>query len=150
MPESEFATRQSPEWSCRVDNATEIDLSSSEFGPFAWRLAYQRSFDGRQSQSVGQDALAIRASQTRFAFALCDGVSNSFFGEIAANILTEALVDWLWSNDDGAPDAEAIHQRLESHLLEIAKRAQSLVDQADPRRAIVMARASAGRDLADA
>jgi hypothetical protein len=130
MPDEVAPRGHSAPTSRRVDNTTETELSSSASGPFAWRLAYQRSLDGRLAQSVGQDALSLRVSGDRFVFALCDGVSNSFYGDIAAGVLSEALVDWLWTKDPRLQDELALQSDLEGHLREVARRAQTLVDQA--------------------
>jgi hypothetical protein len=112
-----------------LDNETETELSTRTLGPFNWRCVYQRSYDGRHSESVGQDAAAWHTSDRSFEFAVCDGVSNSFYGEIAARFMADALVTWLGSLENEAPDASALREGLAIRLRDEAPRAQLLVER---------------------
>ncbi len=67
------------------------------FDHYTVRYGYARSSDSRRSNTKSQDYLAFRADATQVAFVVCDGVGQSFFGDIAARIVGENLVDWLWS-----------------------------------------------------
>jgi len=62
---------------------------------FSYRLAYARAADTQADDSVGQDYLSISEQETTFVFVLCDGVSQSFYGDLAAKYLGDALLDWL-------------------------------------------------------
>lgn len=62
---------------------------------FAYRYAYARSSDCRAEDEVGQDYLIFGKTEDTFFFALCDGVSQSFFGDVAARVLGEGLLGWL-------------------------------------------------------
>jgi hypothetical protein len=68
---------------------------------YSYRYAYARSADSRAADETGQDYLTFSEGATWFAFALCDGVSQSFFGDLAARILGDSLLRWL----EGAPTA---------------------------------------------
>jgi hypothetical protein len=57
--------------------------------------AYHRSADAMTFDDPGQDFLIINEKPNTILFALCDGVSQSFFGDLAARILGNALIDWL-------------------------------------------------------
>jgi len=62
------------------------------------RLAHLRSADSAASGiQPGQDYIALSASPSgdRAAFVICDGVSESYFGELAARWLGLRLVEWL-------------------------------------------------------
>jgi hypothetical protein len=74
----------------------ELPVQTGRNAGFAWRYAYARSSDSREAGDPGQDYLLFRYDDTRLVFALCDGVSQSFFGEIAAYFLGNKLVRWLW------------------------------------------------------
>jgi len=76
----------------------ETPVTARQHANFGYRYAYARSADSRAHDDVGQDFLALRADERVLAFALCDGVSQSFFGDLAARILGEALVQWFWEN----------------------------------------------------
>lgn len=82
-------------------------------GPhFTYRYAYSRSLESREFGDPGQDYLVIREDQKQIAFSLCDGVGQSFRGDLAATLLGDALVDWLWNE---LPSTQA---RVENDLTE--------------------------------
>ncbi len=85
-------------------------------GAFTWRYAYIRSADTRAVNDLGQDRLVIRCDATAFAFAVCDGVSQSFFGDLAARILADGLIDWLWESLADSRDATSIEATMAKHL----------------------------------
>jgi hypothetical protein len=64
--------------------------------PVALTYVYTRSSDTRQANSMGQDFIAFQWDAARIAFAICDGVSQSFYGELAARFLGMRLVGALW------------------------------------------------------
>lgn len=69
-------------------------------GPtYAYRVAYSRAAETARAGDLGQDFLAVRESGHSIAFVVCDGVSQSFFGDLAARHLGRALLDWLASFD---------------------------------------------------
>src|SRR5690349_24469105 len=57
---------------------------------------YNRSIDSIQANTIGQDYVVFRYGPTDLTFAVCDGVGQSFMGDLAARLLGDALVDWLW------------------------------------------------------
>jgi len=63
------------------------------------RYAYARSSESMQAQGEGQDYLCFKHNDQRLVFVVCDGVGSSFCGNLAARILGENLMDWLWSLD---------------------------------------------------
>lgn len=85
-------------------------------GAFTWRYAYVRSADTRAADDLGQDRLVVRCDATAFAFAVCDGVSQSFFGDLAARILADGLIDWLWESLADSRDAASIEVTMARHL----------------------------------
>jgi hypothetical protein len=106
-------------------------------GAFSWRWTYRRSADSQRSGAVGQDFLTFRHTADRFVFALCDGVGQSFFGEIAAQVVGSSLVDWLWSAlprdaDDDDADGEtaggALRGGLTGHLADLTETGTRIVD----------------------
>lgn len=62
----------------------------------AFTYVYARSFDTQKADALGQDFIAYRYDRSRIAFAVCDGVSQSFYGDLAARFLGTRLVQWLW------------------------------------------------------
>jgi len=78
----------------RQDTETPLTTLATPFG--ALRYLYARSGDSMESDTVGQDYIAFRNDAARVTFAVCDGVGQSFIGELAARILGDGLVEWLW------------------------------------------------------
>jgi serine/threonine protein phosphatase PrpC len=65
-------------------------------GNVAFTYVYARSFDTQKANALGQDFIAYCYDHIRIAFAVCDGVSQSFYGDLAARFLGTHLVQWLW------------------------------------------------------
>lgn len=63
------------------------------------RYAYSRSNDSMASWLEGQDYLCFQHNDQRLVLAICDGVGSSFCGQLAARILGDSLLEWLWSVD---------------------------------------------------
>jgi hypothetical protein len=68
---------------------------------------YYRAHDCRVEGCEGQDFLALRHSGGEVCFALCDGVGQSFCGQLAARFLGTGLLDWLWTLADVSDAEEA-------------------------------------------
>jgi hypothetical protein len=64
-------------------------------GDITYRYVYGRSADCRQYNDTGQDYITFNQVPGGLIFALCDGVSQSFMGDLAARILGDALIEWL-------------------------------------------------------
>lgn len=60
---------------------------------------YDRSRDSKRGNTPGQDFIAYHCAEQYIAFAVCDGVSQSFYGDLAARFLGERLVNWLAALD---------------------------------------------------
>jgi hypothetical protein len=95
--------------------------------PGYWcRYAYARSADSRAVDDRGQDCLVLQATEQRFLFALCDGVSQSFVGDLAARLLADALLTWLAQVPLAAETAQ-LQQDLSDRLAALVDEAQPLV-----------------------
>jgi hypothetical protein len=68
-----------------------------------------RSQEALEADLPNEDFLGFRYDERRLAFALCDGVGQSFHSELAARFLGMRLVDWLWSLPDGPAQAADQH-----------------------------------------
>ncbi len=88
----------------RIDQARETPVTARQRACFGYRYAYARSADSRASDDPGQDYLVLREDGVRLAFALCDGVGQSFYGDLAARLLGDALVDYLWEKHPANPE----------------------------------------------
>nr|WP_238333011.1 hypothetical protein [Brevibacillus laterosporus] len=84
---------------------------------FVWRYAYARASETQNVREKGQDYLTFARNEKSFLFALCDGVSLSYCGELAAKILGDSLLDWLASDViDQEEQKEFLLQHLNRHL----------------------------------
>lgn len=63
--------------------------------PFFFRFGLDRSRDSQKSDQPGQDCISVQWTATRLSATLCDGVSQSFFGELAAAELSNKLSQFL-------------------------------------------------------
>jgi len=94
----------------------DLPVQAASVGPFRIRFLYARSADSREAGQPGQDYLAFRSDGHRLAFALCDGVGQSFYGDLAARFLGDALVEWLWALPEPVSEPEAFRRELAAHL----------------------------------
>jgi len=76
---------------------------------------YARSGDSVASDTVGQDYVTFRYGPRDLVFAVCDGVGQSFMGDLAARIVGDGLVDWLWEAERPA-DPEAFSEAVSAAL----------------------------------
>src|SRR4051812_46807553 len=83
-----------------VSQDLETPLQETIHDGLRLRYAYTRSAECQAIGVSGEDYFSIRVDLTRYAFALCDGVSLSFFGGVAAKLLGDELVGWLWNDGD--------------------------------------------------
>ena len=109
-----------------LSQESETPVTAQQRQAFGYRYAYSRSADSRVHQDQGEDYLAIHENGQRLVFALCDGVSQSFYGNLAARLLGEALVYWLWK---GSPANEETFQKdLEAFLDSLVEPASKQVE----------------------
>lgn len=96
---------------------------------FCYQVAYARSADSRRSGEPGQDYVAVSEDGQRLAFALCDGVGQSFMGEFASRLLGDELIRWL--HDQASPDttAEVLAAQLKQALDELTVVASRQLEQ---------------------
>lgn len=71
---------------------------------FSYCLAYARATETQTTDSLGQDYLTLCEDGETFTFVLCDGVSQSFYGDLAAKYLGDALLTWLRDLPDALED----------------------------------------------
>lgn len=117
----------------KVSQDCESPLQRGRDGPFVYWHAYSRSADSRASGDAGQDYLTFQANEETFVFALCDGVSQSFYGDLAARLLGDTLVTWLASDPAGGSTAESFALELADRLRALTVDGTGLVyDQALP------------------
>ncbi|MFN8611520.1 MAG: protein phosphatase 2C domain-containing protein [Vulcanimicrobiota bacterium] len=93
-----------------------------------WRYAFARAAETRAANDVGQDCVVLSKGQDGLSFCVTDGVSQSFFGDLAAAALADDLVDWLAGlNPEGAPQDlhQSLTERLNKLCLEVTQEVQA-------------------------
>ena len=118
----------------QIDQASECDVTEVTEGPFSLRYAYARSKDSQINNENGQDYITWRDNSEKLVFALCDGVSKSFFCEIGAKLLGNMLVSWLWEcefDENYSPDYEP--QQLKDYLNSQVPYARKIIEHVDLR-----------------
>jgi hypothetical protein len=74
----------------------ETGVQNIRHGYFHIRYLSARSEEAKAAGDASQDYVVFQDDGERLVFAVCDGVSQSYFGNIAAQFLGDHLVDWLW------------------------------------------------------
>ncbi|MCC6904951.1 MAG: protein phosphatase 2C domain-containing protein [Anaerolineae bacterium] len=89
------------------------------------RYAYSRSSDSMASQIEGQDYLCFQHNDQKLDFEVCDGVGSSFCGNLAARILGDNLLEWLWLQDvPRMGSGNALAEATTAYLNKLQKQAQ--------------------------
>lgn len=83
-----------------------------------WRVAFARAAETKANGEVGQDCVVIAPAAEGFSFCVTDGVSQSFFGDLAAAALADGLVQWLSDLEPGAGES-SLRASLESRLRQL-------------------------------
>lgn len=91
------------------------------------RCGYARAQESKQLGDKGQDYLSLYFGNDKVVFAVCDGVSQSFFGDIAARYLGDLLVEWFTGIPEGATP-EFMQWAMGKGLQEATAPAGGLVD----------------------
>jgi hypothetical protein len=115
------------EQAIRAPQDRESPVRAGVGGGFAWRYAYARAADSIAMDDRGQDYLTLRWADGVVAFSLCDGVSLSFYGDLAARLLGDELVRWLWDHLPPDADAGAIRAALMADLIALTAPATEAV-----------------------
>ena len=77
-----------------LSQANDTYLRALNSDQFSIRYASVRSVDSKEHSQPGQDFLGFQLDDEVLAFALCDGVGQSFFGDFASSYLGERLLEW--------------------------------------------------------
>lgn len=94
------------------DQLRETPLHQRNLGNVTMKALYARSRDSQLLSQAGQDYFKVmygrsRSGRPKIAFALCDGVGNSFMGQLGARLLGDALCKLLWSDVSFMPPSSA-------------------------------------------
>jgi hypothetical protein len=110
-----------------IDQDRESACEWMEHARYRFRYAFARAPETRIAGDSSQDYLELAWDETGLAFALCDGVSESFFGGFAARLLGRSLINWLLNPSHALTDPQQVSMRLAAVLASLVDEAKSLV-----------------------
>lgn len=90
-------------------------------GPFSLRYASVRSSDSKESGQPGQDYVSFSVRDEKLTFIVCDGVSQSFYGDFAARYLGDHVISWLYDKMPHTLDAEFLSEHLSQYLNDLSR-----------------------------
>ncbi|MBN1123261.1 MAG: protein phosphatase 2C domain-containing protein [Anaerolineae bacterium] len=111
----------------RQDTETRLTTRKTSFGSALY--LYVRSNDSVDAATIGQDYLAFHHDEHNLVFAVCDGVGQSFMGDLAARIVGDGLNDWLWNLDKKPEDAEAFSEMVTQALNDMTSTSAKMVEE---------------------
>lgn len=92
------------------------------------RYTFARSSESQRLEVAGQDYLTLRHSDERVAFVLCDGVGQSYHGNLAAAFVGEHLLNWLWVEMvEIKTDERILRNALATYLNELTPEASTFI-----------------------
>jgi len=94
---------------------------------YAFRFAADRSKDSIINNQPGQDYLAFSDAYNHLCFVVCDGVGQSFFGDLGSRIIGEELLSWLEGLVQNSYATIEFEESLSTYLLSIQARAREQV-----------------------
>ncbi len=104
----------------RLPQDRETALTTHQTAVGTALVLYSRSNDSIDADVVGQDYLVFKHGPGDLTFAVCDGVGQSFMGDLAASLLGDAMIEWLWTIERPA-DAEAFRVQVTGYLNALIK-----------------------------
>ena len=112
----------------RVRQIEDRPLREIQKDRLYWRYLFYRSAESFANLEPSQDYLTYQYNDDSFVFAVCDGVGQSFFGDLASRLLGEVLSGWLCSPDFEASVSEAdVRTRLGELLRQVTQQATAEV-----------------------
>ncbi len=100
----------------QLPQTAESPVHQEQIEGWSFRCAYARSADTRAENETGQDYLIFRADANAAVFVVCDGVSQSFVGDLAARFLGNALSGWLLDSLPGGMDVGVMGGAISTYL----------------------------------
>jgi len=107
----------------------ETHIATISTPAYRVRYAFARSAESRAADEKGQDSLCFQYNDEQVIFALCDGVSMSFMGDIAAAFLSKELVRWLSGLNVIELDELSFQQQLIEHLAQLVEPGSEIVNE---------------------
>ncbi|GMK42104.1 hypothetical protein PCCS19_51630 [Paenibacillus sp. CCS19] len=113
----------------QIDQRVET-FDSMQCGMFHVQYAYARSAESRAADESGQDYVAFIERGDSLSFCICDGVGQSYYGDLAARLAGDELARWLsqLKTSDELVSSE-LSRRLMTFMSELCAPASKAVEQ---------------------
>lgn len=108
------------------DRDTRVEVFSAK--PYSLRYASVRSSDSKETNQNGQDYISVFIEGKRLAFSVCDGVSQSFYGDLASSYLGQRLIMWLLERMPHTLDEAALAKQLTDYLNDASRHAANVIN----------------------
>lgn len=110
------------------DQREESRIVTDPCGPYRIRHVYARSRETQEHQDMGQDYMTYKAVGNKLMFCVCDGVSLSYYGNLAAKFLGDSLLRFMANSDCfDQLDMGYTQQRLHQYLQLLTLQASALI-----------------------
>lgn len=108
----------------RLSQVEDHLLDFHEVGRFRLRFASLRSKEAKDVRQPSQDYLTMLIGDNELCFVVCDGVSQSFFGDFAARFLGDRLLKWLEGHVPATIDPKIMAHELYGYLMNLHEEAE--------------------------
>jgi len=113
----------------QIDQRVET-FASMQCGMFRVQYAYARSAESRTADEIGQDYVAFIERGDSLSFCICDGVGQSYYGDLAARLAGDELARWLSQlKTSDQLVASELNRRLVTFMSELCSPASKVVEQ---------------------
>lgn len=114
----------------RLDQQQELAIVTKQIGSLQLRYSYARARETQLDNENGQDYLTYKGTSNEFVFCVCDGVSLSYYGNLAAQYLGDTLLEYMLSADSfNSTDTNLLQQQLHHYMQELTGPATQYVSQ---------------------
>lgn len=112
-----------------LEQNKEVEVTRLPMSRGYLRYAFARATETQAANENSQDSLCIVKGGDLLCFALCDGVSMSFMGDISSHFLCQQLTQWLVDFNSSQKEHGDMEPALESFLAELIVPATTLVNE---------------------
>lgn len=103
----------------QISQQSETEIRQVSRSVWEYEYGYSRSAESRNAGDSGQDYITFLEGEGYMLFVICDGISQSYFGEWAAKFLGDHLMDWLQNLNIGDWDEALLQRSLDRYLTNI-------------------------------
>ena len=110
-----------------ISQLTDTPICKGKGFGWNYQYGYTRAAEARAAGECGQDYLVFEQTQDHLLFVVCDGISMSYYGELAARFLGDHLLEWLSTRNSDEQAVSELQTLLDQYLREITRNAIELL-----------------------